>query len=625
MLTFEAELAQAGRYQKSRDLAAAIRHLETGIALYQGDFLSGFDLPDCLDFTDWVMRRRAKLQEGAMEALDYLADYWMQRGEYERALHYARQQLVLEPWWEEAHRRVMTILALSGQRSAALGQYYQCRQTLHTYLDILPDAETETLYRRIVQESRGLMPTTLSALAGQPLHLPPSLPGWEEEWEKLPPSILRAQLLIGVTRAAERAWREYNHADTIGFLSAALDLVRTEDIERRWELLSTRERVYHFIADRAAQARDLGELEKLAEHLTDASRIIALRVRQMQYACRLGEYAQALAWGKQALQQATEGEAPDLLARVHEALGEVRWNLGDYAIARTHIEKALTHYLAAGDQEGEARARNGLGNIWRRLGGVDAAQREWERALQLYRNLDNEWGMGMTMNNLGALATDRRDYTSALTYHQQAVAIRRRINDRHGEGSSLNNLSMVSYLMGDYEQAHAHITAAVTLAREMGERGWLVSFLETATRVELARKHYEAAYGLCQEGLTLSEASGDHHNTAFYHHSLGEIALGQGHAAQAVAAFDQACTIRRNLNERGNLSASLAGRATAHLALNNMTAARADAREALALMQETGQAGEYPTQEVQQRIERVEGLGSPPEDRRPLSGLLSHA
>lgn len=288
LLTFEAEMEQAGRCRRSQSSAAAIRHLEAAIALYKGDFLADFELPDCLEFTDWVLLRRAGLQERAMEALDCLADYWMQRGEYERGLRYARQQLTLEPWWEEAHRRVMTLLALSGQRSAALAQYYQCRRTLRANLDILPDEQTQALYRRIIQESRGLMPTTLLGLSGHPLHLASAWPEWEKEWERLPTSALRLQLLAGLIWAAERVWREYNHADTLGFLGAALDLMQPEDIERRWELLSTRERVYHFIADRAAQGRDLGELEKLAEHLTDAARVVALRVRQMQHACRLG-------------------------------------------------------------------------------------------------------------------------------------------------------------------------------------------------------------------------------------------------------------------------------------------------------------------------------------------------
>lgn len=165
---------------------------------------------------------------------------------------------------------------------------------------------------------------------------------------------------------------------------------------------------------------------------------------------------------------------------------------------------------------------------------------------------------------------------------------------------------MVYYLLDDYETAHAHITTAITLAHEMGERSWLVSFLETATRIELARRNYEAASRLCDEGLALSEETGDRHNTAFYHHNAGEIGLAQGDAIKAIAAYDRACLIRRELNERGNLSVSLAGHALARLALNDTATALADAREAVALVQQIGHAGEYAMQEVWWRAYRVE-------------------
>lgn len=568
--------------------------------LYRGDFLAGFYVKGCPAFEEWVLAEQERLRTLALLALRRLVAQHTARGEHEAGILYARRLLALDPWREEAHRELMQLLALTGQRSAALAQYYQCRHTLHANLDVLPDEQTETLYRRIVQESRGAMPTELFALSGQPLH--PLAP----EWEKVPSFALRSQLLTRLTQAAERSWREYAHDDTLSFLTAALDLVRPDGVENRWELLSTRERVYHFIADRAAQARDLDELETLAEYLTDASRLITLRVRQIQHACRVGEYVQALAWGEQALEQAAQHGAADTLARLREAVGEVCWNLGDYAAARTHVGQALEYYLAEGDQEGEVRARNGLGNVWRRLGEIEAARREWERALQLYRAQGNDWGVGMVSNNLGALAIDSRDYAAALDYHRQALTTRQRLGDRRGEGGSLNNLSMVYYLLGDYETAHAHITTAITLAHEMGERDWLVSFLETATRVELARQNYEAASRLCDEGLALSEETGDRHNAAFYHHSAGEIALAQGDAAPASVAFDCAGLIRRELNERGNLSASLAGRALARLGLNDTATALADAREAVALVQQMGHAGEYAVQEVWWRAYRVE-------------------
>ncbi len=587
------------------DEQMSIPRLAETLALYRGEFLEGVFLDDCPEFEQWIMVERERWQQLVLRWLRYLVEAEIERGEYDAAVAHVQRLLAIAPWYEEGHRQSMRLWAMTGQRSAALAQYYQCRRTLYTELGVLPDEQTEILHRRIVQENRETdSPWQVTAL------LTSFAPETAPSTTGVPLSILQTRMLAQLARAAERAWQEYAHETTLNFLAAALYLVPRDDDERRWELLSTRERVYHFIADRAAQAQDLTELIALAERLADTPKMITTRMRQIQYACRVGEYAQARTWSEQTLEQATKYGDTGMLARIREVVGETYWNLGDYAAARGQLERALKYYLAADDRSGEVRARNGLGNIWRRLGEIDRARREWERALQIYQTQDNDWGMGMVLNNLGALAIDSGDYPAALEYHQQALAIRQELGDRRGEGSSRNNLSMVYYLLGDYETARAHITAAITLAREIGERSWLVSFLETATRVELARRNYAEAQALCQEGLALSVETGDRHNTAFYHHNLGEIALARGETAQAVAAYSHACAIRRELDECGNLSASLAGRAVAYLAQNSRALALADARMARSLLQEVGHAGEYAVDEVRGRIETAPTRGA---------------
>jgi DNA-binding SARP family transcriptional activator len=57
----------------------------------------------------------------------------------------AHRQVELEPWLEEAHRELMRLLALSGQRSAALAQYETCRRILMEELRIEPAEETTSL------------------------------------------------------------------------------------------------------------------------------------------------------------------------------------------------------------------------------------------------------------------------------------------------------------------------------------------------------------------------------------------------------------------------------------------------------------------------------------------------
>ena len=84
-----------------------------------------------------------------MSLLGNLAAYHEARGDYPAAQACARQQIALEPWSEEAHRTLIRVLTLDGQRSAALHQYYTCRDLLRDELDVEPTEETVALYEAI--------------------------------------------------------------------------------------------------------------------------------------------------------------------------------------------------------------------------------------------------------------------------------------------------------------------------------------------------------------------------------------------------------------------------------------------------------------------------------------------
>jgi non-specific serine/threonine protein kinase len=82
------------------------------------------------------------------------------QAELETAITYARQLLDIEPWREEAHRELMRLLALSGQRSAALMQYEMCRRVLDEELAVEPAPATVTLYEQIRQNQLGKVDST---------------------------------------------------------------------------------------------------------------------------------------------------------------------------------------------------------------------------------------------------------------------------------------------------------------------------------------------------------------------------------------------------------------------------------------------------------------------------------
>ena len=145
----------------SRQVEAALQHsddppapetaaaLARAIALYRGDFLAGFYVRGAPAFEEWALTERERLRALALRALQLLADYHAARGENHQAIEYATQLLALDPWREEVHREMMRLLARSGQRSAALAQYKDCRQILAEALGVEPMAETTALYHRI--------------------------------------------------------------------------------------------------------------------------------------------------------------------------------------------------------------------------------------------------------------------------------------------------------------------------------------------------------------------------------------------------------------------------------------------------------------------------------------------
>lgn len=136
-------------HQQLATCAHCIQCLEQAIALYRGDFLAGLTLKDSSDFEEWSLLKRELLHDQAFQALQYLADYYEQQGDYQQSRHHTRRQIELDPWQEEAHQQMMRLLALSGQRGAAMAQYENCRRVLAEGLGIEPTRETTELYERI--------------------------------------------------------------------------------------------------------------------------------------------------------------------------------------------------------------------------------------------------------------------------------------------------------------------------------------------------------------------------------------------------------------------------------------------------------------------------------------------
>jgi predicted ATPase/DNA-binding SARP family transcriptional activator len=123
--------------------------LHQAVDLYRRPFLDDFVLNDAPEFETWVLMERERLHERARRTLLYLADQAEQANDLPTSSQSIRRLLALEPWNEEAHHRLIWLLAHSGERTAALQQYERCRQILAEELGVEPSSETVALYEAI--------------------------------------------------------------------------------------------------------------------------------------------------------------------------------------------------------------------------------------------------------------------------------------------------------------------------------------------------------------------------------------------------------------------------------------------------------------------------------------------
>ena len=122
---------------------SAPEEYERALALYAGDLLA--EDP----YEEWAAGRREQLRGLRQELLSRLACAHESRGEFERGAAALRELLALDPSDEDAHRRLMRLYALAGDRRRALRQYRQCVEDLRRELDAEPERATAELYEQI--------------------------------------------------------------------------------------------------------------------------------------------------------------------------------------------------------------------------------------------------------------------------------------------------------------------------------------------------------------------------------------------------------------------------------------------------------------------------------------------
>jgi len=132
---------------------AQIDHLIEIVKLYRGCFLEGFSIKNNYLFEEWENIKREQINQGVLAVLRKLTNLLEARQDYALAQVYAKQQIEIDPYSEDAYRHLIRNLALDGQRNNALAQFEHWRALVKNDLGMQPAEDTLALKAAIQDDA----------------------------------------------------------------------------------------------------------------------------------------------------------------------------------------------------------------------------------------------------------------------------------------------------------------------------------------------------------------------------------------------------------------------------------------------------------------------------------------
>lgn len=383
-------------------------------------------------------------------------------------------------------------------------------------------------------------------------------------------------------RAGEQATARFAHVEAIDFFGRALALTPADAQAERFALLLGRARAYHLLGRRELQARDLDELEQLAAALADARCQLQADLERAYYAEATHDYAAARAAAERAIAAAqAAGDAEgEMAARVQ--LAWVFYRQAEYAAALEQAQQVLTAARASGSRPLQAESLRLIGLCHQEKGSLAQGRSFLEQALPIYRELGDRRGEGKVASNLAVNLRGENRFAEARQWYDTALARMREVGDRRNEAMILNNLGVLAISIGDVAAGRDSYEQSAVIAREVGERMSLGAAWVNLSTICRMQEDYAQALAYAQQALEVFETIGTHYGAGHAWIRIGHAQVGLARLEDAIAAYGNALTVRRETGTQMPVLETLAGLARAHLRQGNAAQALADLDEVLA-------------------------------------------
>jgi len=147
-------------------------------------------LPECPEFDHWLLAERQRRLGHQREARAAQIDVFEATGDFGAAVNLAQELLLQDPLSEDAHRRLIRLHYLRGDRSAAMLAFDRCAEVLKDEVGAAPSAATMQLLDSI---QRAVAPPSLTPR------------------RQVPPSVLRPPRMVGREALRQRILQDIDN------------------------------------------------------------------------------------------------------------------------------------------------------------------------------------------------------------------------------------------------------------------------------------------------------------------------------------------------------------------------------------------------------------------------------
>lgn len=140
---FLSKIHEARQARQAGITHRAINACRSAVRLYRGPLFED-DLAGA-----WYLPERRHLKELYLQALEYIAETYCDRGQLVAAIEFGQRAIITDPCYEAVHRLLMRCYAQQHQQQLVSRQYRLCAAALHDELDVSPTTETVRLFHTL--------------------------------------------------------------------------------------------------------------------------------------------------------------------------------------------------------------------------------------------------------------------------------------------------------------------------------------------------------------------------------------------------------------------------------------------------------------------------------------------